>query len=80
MAAISQSPLLYLQRLGIMEPVAANPERRICFDTLLVNTKPTLADEALPSDVLKAERSPYTSDRQTARVFKLIGSVVVETV
>lgn len=80
MATPSQSSLLFLQRLGIIEPVAATPEKRVCFDTLLVNTKPILKDEALPADVLNAERSPFTSDRQTARKFNLIGSVIVETV
>lgn len=80
MATRSLSSLLFLQRLGIVEPVATTPERRVCFDTLLVNTKPILIDEALPANVLKAVRSPFTSDGMRARKFKLVGSEVVSTV
>lgn len=77
--AASQSSLLFLQRLGIIAPVAAMPERRFCADTLLVNSKPILADEAIPTNVLNANRS-HSATRQTARPYKLVGSVVVETV
>jgi hypothetical protein len=77
MAKDSKSSLVFQQRLGIMEPVAATPARRVSFDTLPFNARPILVDEAIPAEILNAERQ---SDRQSARVFKIRGAVVISTV
>lgn len=76
MAIDSRSALPYLQRAGILEPVMVSPVRRLSFRELAVNAKRVFVDEALPAEMLNAERV-IQSDRMTGRDWRILGTVVV---